>query len=71
MTEGECRSGRIQTSVSEIGGEVNCGRSRCQLGRTLEFDPETQLVKKDEDANRLLRDAERGYRAPFTVPESV
>jgi hypothetical protein len=41
------------------------------LGRTLNFDPETQQVKNDDEANRLLCEEERGYRAPFVVPEKV
>ncbi|ADV83509.1 Gfo/Idh/MocA family protein [Terriglobus saanensis] len=42
-----------------------------RLGRTLDFDPQTQLVQNDEEANRLLRGADRGYRRPFVVPELV
>jgi predicted dehydrogenase len=42
-----------------------------RLGRSLRFDPETEQVIGDEEANRLLRDADRGYRAPFIVPEEV
>ena len=42
-----------------------------RLGRTLNFDPETEQVIGDDEANRLLRDADRGYRAPFVVPEEV
>jgi hypothetical protein len=42
-----------------------------RLGRTLNFDSETEQVIGDDEANRLLRDAERGYRAPFVVPEEV
>jgi hypothetical protein len=41
------------------------------LGRTLQFDPETEQVIGDEEANHLLRDGDRGYRAPFVVPEEV
>jgi predicted dehydrogenase len=52
-------------------GLAHLANAAYRLGRTLEFDPETQLVKNDDDANRLLRDSERSYRAPFTVPESV
>jgi predicted dehydrogenase len=40
-----------------------------RLGRTLHFDPVAQVVKNDEEANRLLRESDRGYRAPFVVPE--
>ncbi len=42
-----------------------------RLGRTLKFDPETEQVIGDDDANRLLRDADRGYREPYVVPEEV
>jgi predicted dehydrogenase len=42
-----------------------------RLGRTLNFDSETEQVIGDDEANRLLRDADRGYRAPFVVPEEV
>jgi predicted dehydrogenase len=42
-----------------------------RLGRTLNFDHETQLVRKDDEANHLLRDGDRGYRAPFVVPDQV
>ncbi|MBV9300806.1 MAG: Gfo/Idh/MocA family oxidoreductase [Acidobacteriaceae bacterium] len=42
-----------------------------RLGRTLHFDPETQQVIGDDEANLLLRDGDRGYRAPFVIPESV
>jgi hypothetical protein len=37
----------------------------------LNFDPETEQVIGDDEANRLLRDAGRGYRAPFVVPEEI
>ena len=42
-----------------------------RLGRTLNFDPATEQVIGDKEANRLLRDEDRGYRAGFTIPESV
>ena len=41
------------------------------LGRALRFDPETEQVIGDDEANKLLRDGDRGYRAPFVVPEEV
>jgi len=37
----------------------------CQLGRTLEWDPETGRIVADEEANRLLA---RPYRAPWAHP---
>jgi len=39
-----------------------------RLGRSLDFDPETERFVNDEEANRMLR---RDYRAPFAVPEKV
>ena len=42
-----------------------------RLGRTLEFDPKTEQVIGDEEANRMLRSAERGYRPGFRIPEYV
>jgi predicted dehydrogenase len=42
-----------------------------RLGRTLNFDTKTELVKNDDEANHLLREGDRGYRAPFVVPEHV
>ena len=39
-----------------------------RLGRTLNFDPETEQVVGDDEANTLLRGT---YRAPYTVPEEV
>jgi predicted dehydrogenase len=42
-----------------------------RLGRTLQFDPATEQVLGDDEANRMLRDGDRGYRAPYVVPEEV
>jgi len=42
-----------------------------RLGRTLNFDPATEQVIGDEEANRALRDGDRGYRSGFTIPERV
>ena len=42
-----------------------------RLGRTLNFDAEKETVIGDDEANRLLRDGDRGYRAPYVVPEEV
>jgi predicted dehydrogenase len=42
-----------------------------RLGLTLNFDPATQQVIGDSEANTLLRDGNRGYRAPYIVPEEV
>jgi len=50
---------------------VHLANASYRLGRSLNFDPETEQVIGDEEANRLLRDGDRGYRAPFVVPEQV
>ncbi len=42
-----------------------------RLGRTLHFHPETQQVTGDEEANRLLREEDRGYRKGFQIPKNV
>jgi len=39
-----------------------------RVGRSIEFDPKTETIRGDDDANRLLM---RQYRAPFVVPEHV
>ena len=39
---------------------VHLANPSCRLGRTLQFDPEKQEVIDDAEANRLLRDGERG-----------
>ena len=50
---------------------VHLANASYRLGRSLRFDPMAQQVVGDEEANHLLRDADRTYRAPFTVPEEV
>jgi predicted dehydrogenase len=42
-----------------------------RLGRTLKFDPATEQVIGDDEANRMLRDGDRGYRPGFTIPDPV
>jgi predicted dehydrogenase len=39
-----------------------------RLGRTLKYDPASQQVVGDDEANRMLRGS---YRAPYVVPETV
>ncbi|WP_321476969.1 Gfo/Idh/MocA family oxidoreductase [uncultured Paludibaculum sp.] len=50
---------------------VHLANASYRLGRTLNFDPATEKVIGDDAANRLLRDADRGYRAPFIIPDKV
>jgi len=42
-----------------------------RLGRALKFDPHKEEVIGDHEANHLLRDADRGYRPGFTIPDKV
>jgi len=50
---------------------VHLANASYRLGRSLRFDPQTEQVIDDDEANKLLRDGDRGYRAPFVVPEEV
>jgi len=57
-------------------GHISCtllhlGNVAYRLGRTLNFDPEKEMAIGDEEANRMLRDGDRGYREPYVVPEEV
>ncbi|MGC9994741.1 MAG: Gfo/Idh/MocA family oxidoreductase [Terriglobia bacterium] len=47
---------------------IHLANASYRLGRTLNFDPETQQVIGDDEANKLLRGT---YRAPHVVPETV
>lgn len=40
-----------------------------RLGRTLHFDPATEQVIDDKEANKLLRDGDREYRKGFEIPK--
>jgi predicted dehydrogenase len=50
---------------------VHLANASYRVGRTLKFDPATQQVIGDDEANKILRDGDRGYRAPYVVPEEV
>jgi predicted dehydrogenase len=52
-------------------GLAHLANASYRLGRTLHFDPKTETVIGDEEANHLLSGADRGYRAPFVFPEVV
>jgi hypothetical protein len=52
-------------------GFAHLANASYRLGRTLNFDPVSQTVKGDDEANLLLREEHRGYRAPFSVPENI
>ncbi len=45
---------------------VHLGNASYRLGRTLNFDPEKEMVIGDKEANELLHGT---YRAPYVVPE--
>jgi predicted dehydrogenase len=47
---------------------VHLANASYVLGRTLNFDPSSEQVIGDDEANRLLRGT---YRDPFVVPENV
>jgi predicted dehydrogenase len=54
-------------------GHISCAlihlaNASYRLGRTLRFDPESEQVIGDDEANQLLRGS---YREPFVVPEKV
>jgi predicted dehydrogenase len=71
------RSGKREGLNAPIEeGHISCAlvhlaNASYRLGRALRFDSESQQVVGDDEANSLLRDADRGYRAPFAVPEEV
>jgi len=50
---------------------VHLANASHRLGRALRVDPETEQVIDDDEANHLLSDGDRGYRAPFVVPDRV
>jgi len=50
---------------------VHLANASYRLKRMINFNPETQRVIDDPEADLLLRDGDRGYRAPFVVPEEV
>jgi predicted dehydrogenase len=52
-------------------GLAHLANASYRLGRTLNFDPETELVIHDDEANHLLCEGARGYRSPFVVPKQV
>jgi predicted dehydrogenase len=50
---------------------VHLANASYRLGRSLRIDPATQQVVGDDEANRLLSGHDRGYRAPFVIPDEV
>jgi predicted dehydrogenase len=50
---------------------VHLANASYRLGRELRFDPETEQVVGDAEANEILSDRDRGYRAPFVIPDQA
>ncbi len=50
---------------------VHLANASYRLGRTIHFNPDTQMAIDDDEANLLLRDGDREYRTPYVVPENV
>jgi predicted dehydrogenase len=50
---------------------VHMANASYRLGRELRVDPGSGQVVGDAEADRLLSGQDRGYRAPFVVPEEV
>jgi predicted dehydrogenase len=55
--------GRKSTAVCLLA------RTSYQVGRPLRFDPDTEVVVGDDEANRLLNEPQ--YRKPYVVPNEV
>jgi len=68
------RSRKRENLLSPIEeGHISCtlvhlANASYRLGRILKFDPATEQVIGDDEANRLLRGS---YREPYVVPEEV
>jgi len=50
---------------------VHLANASYRLGRTLNFDPVKEEVIEDSEANRLLREADRGYRKGYRIPKNL
>lgn len=58
--------------------EGHLSASHCHLANaayrvqeTLRFDPATERVTNNKEADAIIRDADRDYRKPFTIPDEV
>ncbi len=69
-----CRSRNNKDLNADIlQGHMACtmpllGNISYLTGRTIDFDPESETIQNDDEANRYLR---KSYRAPFAVPQEV
>jgi predicted dehydrogenase len=50
---------------------IHLANASYRLGRTIYFNPNTQEVIDDQEAELLLCDGDRGYRSPFVLPQEV
>ena len=63
---------RVAKLCSSLQGRTGSDdENETRSGRPLRFDPQTEQVIGDDEANNLLRDGDRGYRTPFVAPEEV
>jgi predicted dehydrogenase len=67
---------RDQLNAPVEEGHISCtlvhlANVSYRLGRSLQFDPETEQVIGDSEANQMLREEGRGYRPGFEIPESL
>lgn len=58
----DIEEGHLSSTLAHLGNIV------ARTGRGFAFDPETETIRGDTEANALLR---RAYREPFAVPENV
>ena len=58
----EVLEGHLSTSLCHLGNIA------CRLGRTLQFNPESEAFINDAEADRYLT---KTYRAPYLLPETV
>jgi len=69
-----CRSrNHKDLNADVLEGHMACtipllGNISYLTGRTVDFDPETETIKNDDEANRCLQ---KSYREPFVVPQEV
>jgi len=47
---------------------VHLANASYRLGRSLRFDPKTEQVLNDDEANTMLKGS---YRAPYVVPDQI
>lgn len=62
MVTADAEEGHLSSALCHLG------LISTKLGRSFDFDPATETIPGDEEANAMLT---RNYRGPFTVPEKV